>query len=388
MQTLVTCSSENDLSIAREITSYIEANCPWIRTEAYATTADAILEAVERGLSSDVVLLLLSPDSIPSPWLRQHREPILVHEARNSGTPVAFVLVRDCGFPETFRKQRFFEARADARRDGIRQLRQWLFSQKPLRGESTEILPPGSGRHTDRCELTARLETLVLDTPGTLADVPRELALAFASEHSRALDGVFGIECLGRSYAGVLGDTARALGLRLSGTTDQNASALREFCAARRCLFVFDGLTIEHRHLLTFGGSSSIIFSDPGDVGSNILSLAQAVDLFAGWRSDPARCLEQLRSAEYHLRSGNDPRVRQLGAYMFGLLRHEERFAEGYELLEMLCERAWDEGNRLDLERWQREKGWIEEAWGLRRSPALYLGAGNEPVQMGFDFCM
>jgi len=386
MQTLVICTSPTDVSIAREIRSYIEANCSWISIEENVTAAGPgqTLEAVERALSSDIVLLLLSPDLIPSPWLRSQWEPVLVDEARRLGTRVAYALVRPCRYPEIFERQRFFRLNADARRAGVRKVREWLLDQNPLNGERAENLPQESGKHDE--VMVSKLEQAVLDAPGSLCGVPREAALSFAQEHRRAFEGVFWIECLGRTLAGVLGDTANSLGLKLRSTVAQNALALREFCARRRCLFLFDALAAEHQECVAFGGLASVIVTCNRAPDADALTLDETVKLFVRWRGNPATCLQRLRVAQRYFSTGTGRAVKDLGPALFGLLRHEERFAEAYEVAEALSQRAWDEGNKQDLEHWDSEKRWIRESWDLPHSPVVCLVSNNEPVQMGFDF--
>jgi hypothetical protein len=304
------------------------------------------------------------------------------------GTALAFVLVRPCRFPEIFRKQRFFDLSADVR-SGLRKLRRWLLEQNPLKQERIDLLPPPP--HSAP-EVLPNLEPL-LDRPGAVHDVLREPALAFAHAHTRDFEGVFWLDCAARSRAGVIGDTAHALGLQLTGPTVQNAVALREFCAKRRCLFVFDTLTTQDRDMVTFNGRASIIFTAGSEERFSGLTLAGTVELVSHWRTDPEQCLHHLRDAERWLqilKQDHSPQavslVRDLGAYSFGLLRQHNRLAEAYEILEILSKLAWEEGNATDLRRWEWEKSWIREAWGHTASSPLRLGTMPEPVQLSLGF--
>jgi hypothetical protein len=295
MQSLVICSAAADQSIAGEIRRSLEVNCSSValQEDAIVSSPNELLDTVDRALSADIVLLLLSPDTIPSAWSREQWEPVLIEQPRDLGTALAFVLVRPCRFPEILRKQRFFDLSAGIGTE-LRKLRPWLLDQDPLKRERIELLPaPPRGAP----EVGPELESLV-EEPGTASDVPRESALAFAHAHRLDFEGVVWLDCAGRSQAGAIGDTAHALGLQLTGPTDQNAAALREFCAGLRCLFLFDALANEDRALMTFNGRASVIFTTGSEEPFSGLPLAETVDLFARWRTDSELCLRHLRDAE------------------------------------------------------------------------------------------
>jgi hypothetical protein len=379
--------------MAHHLRSYIEANCPSIllHDTVVIPSADEVLETVDGALSSDICLLLLSPDSIPGVWSRQQWEPVLVEQPRELGSALAFVLVRPCGFPQVLRKSRFFDLSVDVR-GGRRKLRQWLVEQMPLKRDRVEVLPPRSGV----CDLVsgnADLEDQVLDKPGICFDVPRESALSFAHAHRRNFEGVFWFDCLERDRAGVMGDTAHALGLKLTGPVGENAVALQEFCAGPRCLFVFDALAAEHREVVAFGGRASVIFTKLAGEPACFLTLTDTVELFSRWRTEPKECLRHLRDADRNLRAlrTTSPAetalaAKTLGTYVFGLLRQQERLAEAYEVVQILSKLAWEEGDATDLRRWEWEKSWIRESWGEVASARLRLGTMPEPLQMDLGF--
>jgi hypothetical protein len=383
-----------DLGVARDIRCHIEANCLSIalQDEAVVSSATEVLKTVDGALSADIVLLLLSPDAIPSLWSRQQWEPVLLEQPRELGTALAFVLVRPCRFPEILRKRKFFDLTGDTR-DGLRKLRRWLLQQDPLKRESIELLPPRPYAPGAVLEMDAGLEDLIIDQPGTQCEVPRETALAFAYAHGRDFEGVFWLDCLGRSRAGVIGDTAHALGLKLRGPTTENTVALQEFCARSRCLFVFDALAAERRELVAFKGRPSVIFATGSEQQASGLPLAETVQLFARWRTDPEQCLRHLRDAERYLHAlepdcsaETAQAVKSLGASAFALLQQQDRRAEAFEILQILSKLACEEGNASDFRRWEWEKSWIREAWGQVACAPPHPPTMSEPRQLEFDF--
>jgi hypothetical protein len=393
MQSLVICSSAVDAPVAGKIRRYLEANCRSIAVDdAIVPSGNELLETLERALSADAVLLLLSPDTNPGVRPREEWEPVLFEQPRELDTALAFLLARPCRFPELLRRQRFFDLSGDWH-TGIRKLRCWLLDQNPLKQERSDLLPPCSSRTDVSGELLLDLERRIVDQPGTLCDVRRDTALAFAHGYSRDFEGTFWLDCAGRSRAGVIGDTAHALGLKLTGPVAENSLALREFCSGPRCLFVFDRLTVENRELVTLQGRASVIFTADSAEPTSTLPLAETVEIFAHWRSDSARCLHHLRDAGQHLQILNHDwsvdiaaAVKSLAASMFGLLRQQDRLAEAYEVLEILSKWAWNDGDAADLRRWEWEKSWIRSAWGEVAPARLRLGATPEPAQSSFDF--
>ena len=390
MQSLVLCLSAADADLAGEIRRYLTVNCPSlsVQDDAVVHSPDDLLETLEGALSADLVLLLLSPDAIPAAWPRSQWEPVLIAQPRELGTMLAFLLARPCRFPEVLRKQKFFDLSVD-RRGGLRKLKRWLLEQNPLRRDRADLIPTESAAIEITAEMNEELQRRLCDQPTTLSDVARSTAVAFTHAHRADFEGVFWLDCACRSRAGILGDTAHVLGLKLAGPVTQNALALKDFCAGVRCLFIFDRVAREDRQLLTFEGRASVMFTASTETPANALPLAETARLFAAWRGDPALCLRHLGDAQQHLQlletdcpSEAALTAKHLGASLFSLLQQQERLAEAWEVLEILSKHAWNEGDKTDLRRWEWERGWIREAWGQRAAPPLRLGTTPEPEQL------
>src|SRR6478672_8928987 len=89
-----------DAELARRLGSYLERNCLVnIDYDSRAGKDEPLLDVLGRALSSDVVILLLSPDSVPVRLAREQWEPLLVESAQESRTHIAYVTVADCAFP-------------------------------------------------------------------------------------------------------------------------------------------------------------------------------------------------------------------------------------------------------------------------------------------------
>ena len=147
----------------------------------------------------------------------------------------------------------------------------------------------------------------------------------------RISKGVFWINCTGRTRAGILGDVAHALGLRLPGTVEQNEAALREFCAARRCLFIFENIAGVHRESVSFGGKASTVFTSDR-LDRERRSFEDIAALFRSWTQKPHECAQAVGDASGHLP--------ELGNSIVAVLKHQDRLAEAYEVLEKLVQIA------------------------------------------------
>ncbi len=389
MQSLVLCHTAADAHVARQLQQFLEINCPfpsWQEAVVFQS-GDALLSSVERALSADIALLLLSPNAVPATWRREDWEPVLISQPRQFGSELGYLCVHPCRFPEVLRRKNFFDLSADLL-GGFRKVKRWLLQENPLKQETVELLPPLLAGANASGESPENLRRQLADAPGVVYDVSREAALEFAYAHTTDFEGVFWVNCARRSQAGILGDTAHALGLKLAGRAAQNRLALVEFCAQRRCLFVFEHL-VHNRDLVNFGNRASVMFvaaqSEPA-----VLPLDKTAELFANWKRDPLPCLQSLGDAQEHLRrlaNGSEALAHKaLGASIFALLQQSERLAEAYEVLDVLSKHAWAEGDSSDLRRWEWEKSWIREAWDETASRCDSPGHSAPTGATGFEF--
>lgn len=250
MPFVVFCYALEDSDEVREIGRYLECNCEIAVSydDGRMRAGADLVDAVEAALSADVAVVFFSPASVPARVARERWEPVFCDSPRELSTDIAFVLLRDCQFPKVLlRHASFFDLSTDAparRRD----LKRWFLSvDRRKRVIETVVVLPELPKGADPPSgVLDELERRLSDAPGTAVDVAPEAALAFAHLTRHDFDGVFWIDCANRGRAGIVGDTARALGLRLKGTLDENEAALTSFVSMRRCLLVFAGLPHEH----------------------------------------------------------------------------------------------------------------------------------------------
>jgi hypothetical protein len=389
MRSAVLCHAAGDASFADELADFLEVNLSFnvARDEGVVRAGFDLVDAAEWGLSADLALVLLSPASVPGAWVRARWEPVLLAEPRELGTPIAFLLLDDCKFPELLRRGAFFDL-GQNRLEGLRALKRWLLSKQrpapdvvglPVAEPVTPLAP----------ELLDELQREIGDRPGTRERLGEDAALAFIQECRDDFDGVFWIDCAHRSRAGIVGDIAQALGLRLPGTLEQNRDALQCFLADRRCLLVFTGMGAEDRELVDFTGRASLIFVASG-AATGAPSLEPVATLFGSWARNHEACLGALGDAQYWLRRllACPDRLREalrLGAAMAALLKHCDRLAEAQETLEMMEQAARDHGDPLTAHRLAWEQSWILERWGqpVATLPPTPLA---EPMQLDLGF--
>ncbi len=284
MQSLVLCHAAADVGVADELTRFLEVNCtfPVIQNPVIFDAAEELVEAVERSLSADLVVTLLSPESVPKGLRREAWEPVFVEQARELGSKLGWLLVGACRFPEVLRRGAFFDA-SNARIAGFRKAKRWLLSEGNAIADSAAVCLPGPMPAAGE-ESLDRLDHELADRPGVLEEVPREAALAFAHTRQEDFEGVFWVDCDYRSRAGIVGATAQMLGLKLRGRAEANNAALGERCGERRCLFVFDGVTKADRELLAFSRRASVIFTKD-EARRPLRSLPEIETAFSSGRS-------------------------------------------------------------------------------------------------------
>jgi hypothetical protein len=341
LQSVIICHAAEDAAIVDEIAAYLESNCAL--TVSREESPD-LVGAVEIGLSGDIVLAALSPASVPKPWKREIWEPVFLRQPGMLGSRLACLLLRECRFPELFRRGSFFDLSEDSLA-GMRALKRWVYTgaNQPVPGGSFEGVRRRIG-----------------DRPGVETDLSEEEAAAFCGECGEDFEGVFRIDCARRSRAGILGDMAHALGLRLRGSAERNRIGLAEFCANRRCLFVFDHLAEGDRDFVNFGARTSVVFTQ-GDMPAR-RPLNELEDLFSSWPRRPAECLRALGDAQSWLR--DEGHSMSLGFAVLALLKNFDRLAEACEVLDSMVHAARVLGDLLAAHRLIWEQSTIRQLWG------------------------
>jgi hypothetical protein len=314
--------ARSDHDVARRLAGFLEFGChlTCCVDEGQIGENQDLISKAEEGLGADVLLLLLSPSSSPTRWVRERWEPVLFEQARQAKVEVVTMLLQECSFPPLLRRRNFIDATTN-RLTAQRLLKRWFRMREREPGAAPNI------------EFSGDLEDLYVnlaDRAGTV-HVSGAVASRFAKEAEEEFEAVLWVPCHGRSLAQATGELGRQLGLALDGQKKENCTHVREFLAARRCLVVLDAAEAEILPELIAGGRTSTIITH-----------------------DPVRFLETPETVAYALR-----------------LVAERRFAEAYELLYRLLDAV------VDPDCCARELTWICEHWDrVEEARVLRLNGG------------
>jgi TIR domain/NB-ARC domain len=224
------------------------------------------VSGIERGLDeSDVVLLILSPDSVESSWVEEEWTGAYWEQTNTRATMLVPVLYKDCRIPRLLRNKKYFDLRTN-HPQGFREIRTFLLTGKAAAARTrANHLPVRSpmfiGRETELADLRERLSG-----PGSLAAIvglpgkgKTTIALEFAHRHQTDFDAVFWIPCQRPSLASMAAELARQLGLKLEGDLPEVVRELRGVCGSKRCLLVLDNVEDETPAALIPGGAASVL---------------------------------------------------------------------------------------------------------------------------------
>jgi hypothetical protein len=280
---------------------------------------------------------------------------------------MACLLLRECPFPPLFRRGSFFDLSGDSL-SGMRALKRWVYGfSEPITVGNFEAL-----------------RRRIADRPAVETGLGLEEALAFSEECREDFEGVFRVDCARRSRAGILGDIAHALGLRLPDSAERNRTTLAGFCANRRCLFLFDHLAEEDRDVVDLGGKTSIIFTQSRMPERR--PAGESESLFTSWPRHPDDCLRALGEAQSWLNDGEDRASMQLGFAVLALLKNFDRLAEACEILDLMANAARATGDLLTAHRLVWEQSTIRQQWGetvAMPEPVLMPGATQLVLEFG-----
>ena len=286
MLTVFLAYSKQDQPLAGELAGFLEggADVRAFLDEGEIVPGETLLSKTQEGLMAEAILVLLSPDSVPARWAREEWSPVFWDQPKEAGVGLATVLCRECRFPELLRRRRHFDLTQD-RLEGFRAIKRWLLSLRPAIEERAFVpgrTAPFAGREA---ELEA-LRRALGDRPGCAVLTGRvagtgktTLALEFAQRNQEDFEGICWLGCCRRSAAGVAGDLAAQLNLRLEGDLEANLAELRRFCAQRRLLVVLDDLEDEVLLEMIPGGKASVLITSrrrdlTGPVAGDFIDLA------------------------------------------------------------------------------------------------------------------
>lgn len=347
------CYPPADRDIATAIAARLERGAEakvWLE-ECGSHGANTVAASWDGGLSSDAILLLLSPDAVPKRFGREDWQALLEHLEGNTPPPVGAVLLGGCPYPRLLERRHFFRW-GDGAQQTLRAIERWIAGLHP-QSESPSFIPARlpwfEGR---RAELEMMWETLV-DEAGTLvltnaAPAGGKTSLAQQFVHaagSHFLDTLW-VPCGGRSRVSIAGELASHLGVSLEGAAGDAFARLGSVIQNHRVLLVLDDVT--------------------SDIG---FATARARDLAA----------ETECALRWALRADWDLATR-LGAGAVSFLKAEARWPEVAAICTQLRDAAIERGDSTVAENYAWELSWIQdEGGGIRRLPAMV-------DQLAFEF--
>ena len=252
-RTLFPCYAAADREIATHLASFLEAGAGVrvLLAEGEMQAGEDLVQKAREARMADIVLVLFSRQSLPSPWPRYKWEAALQSEPLAEGVRIAFLKCDDCSPPRVLAPQ--FDI-AGLPLPLLRRLKRWVRA-----GAYSEP----AAHHPDLAEKVEALGIALADRAGTASVDSPALALEFARVFREDFDEVIRLECGGRSMAALAGDLATQLGQRLEGDLESNLARLRSFCSSRRFLIWLEGASDDEAdQLAPERGSSALISTD------------------------------------------------------------------------------------------------------------------------------
>jgi hypothetical protein len=282
-----------DAPFAHELSAFLESGCDdvWVTPDGAIKPGQDLLSTAELGISSDILVLLLSSASNPRNWPRPDVwRPLLLPNPSETDTQVAIFLLEECTFPQLLRRGfRFFDA-TTGRIPALRRLKRWL------RGVQLGT-SPAMAFSSDLDDLYR----ILADQPGR-STASGAIADRFAREATHDFEAVFWIPSSGRTLAQIAGELGSQLKMKLEGPVEDNCRRIKSVLAAMRCLLVLDAPQVAVESLLRSGRTSVLFTSEPVHVVTDAPSLAAARALLSDGRfAEAYELFYQL------LESGPDP---------------------------------------------------------------------------------
>ena len=224
-----------------------------------------IVLKIEEGLDANVVLLILSPDSVDSKWVKEEWTAAYWEQVNSQHTRFAGLLYRDCQLPRFLANKNYFDLRTN-QTEGFRKIKTWLLGQRPPVPPVVHLpqrSPLFIGREPEIDELRRRLKE-----PGSVAYVSglagrgkTTLVLEYAHRYQRDFETVHWLPCQGRTLVQIAGELAWQLGLKLEGDLETIVHELNGYCASKRCLLIFDNVEDDTPARLMPAGRTSVLIT-------------------------------------------------------------------------------------------------------------------------------
>ena len=260
--------SSKDKPFVRELAEHLEREGEvgeikvWLDEREISPGAN-IVEKIAEGLDSDFILLVISPDSVASAWVKEEWTDAFWDQTNNRRTKLAGVLYRDCQLPHLLRNKKYFDLRTN-QPEGFRAIRTWLLTQRPAPPPRLNPLPTRPplfvGRESELADLRRRLQpSKVVGLTGMPGRGKTTLALEFAHRYQADFESVYWLPCQSKSLPSITSELSRQLGLKFDRDINEIVSELKYECASKRCLLIFDNVEDETPGELIPGGGASVL---------------------------------------------------------------------------------------------------------------------------------
>lgn len=361
MPVLIPVHSCADSGIAGDFARFLEAGSR-IRVlvaEGAIPEEGRLVDAVERALSADLVLVFLSPSAVACRASGSEWEAVLQEQARELGVAVASAMVDACT-PPALLKRSLFEVGNDAL-GAFRRIKQWAMSHS----YATERAQPStfSGPWNRRLE---ELREEVADKPGRIHLSPAEAHLldSFLEGCGRDFERVVRVDCAGRYRENLIGELCAGAGLATPGPFEADEQSAASLFAEARLLLVFENLS-EPDWLPPLGELCSVLTTEP--VVTWQPPAQQVLDDLRNWPNAERGGLNLIPAAFSLFESSrleDWPVAREAGRLAFLILKRAERYAEAAAWAGRLERTAIHHGDREAAFESAGERAWIVEGWG------------------------
>ncbi|MFN7925125.1 MAG: toll/interleukin-1 receptor domain-containing protein [Bryobacteraceae bacterium] len=360
--TVALVHAAGDEPAARELAAFLErgmrARC--LVEEARIRDGESLVEAVDRALSADKVAVLLSPRAV----VRRGSGPEwdeLAERLAEMESPVASIQLEACVAPARLRNRACFDGSRD-RLHAFRTLKRWLLD--PTRRPDPVLPAPPEERPA--AEEIEELRARIADAPGQmLLPAGSPLAAEFVRRCGDDFEAIAWVDARWRSAENLIAEIGARVGLRLAGPLEDDGNRLAGEIAPLRILVAVENC--EHAALLRplLSPLASLLETEPAPAA---LPDPEAVLLtLRKWRADPAAALAVLPAAEAlfaEYAESDYPIAAEIARLAFLLAKNEGRGAEAYRWMDVLEPAAAEDDDLATLAECQREKAWIESAWG------------------------
>jgi tetratricopeptide (TPR) repeat protein len=267
MVTVFFSHSSKDKIFVRELADFLEEGGEikvWI-DEREVNYGENVILKIDEALDADAVLLILSPDSVDSKWVKEEWSAAYWEQVNYQHTKLAGALYRDCKLPHFIANKKYFDLRTN-HPEGFRQIKSWLLGLRPYTLPVVHLPPRPPlfvGRELELKELRRRLREpgSVVHIPGLPGRGKTTLALQFAHLNQHDFEAVHWLPCQSLDIPYLVGELARQLGMKLEGDPETSMRDLLERFASKRCLLILDNVEDEAPGRLIPGGSSSVLIT-------------------------------------------------------------------------------------------------------------------------------